>query len=193
MNPKRKTRENERKDRGVSPIIATILLVAITVVLAAVLYALVIMPAPPAPPTVVGFGPDAPGACTTAGGGSLYTYAVTVASVSSSLSDTRLGLRVTNVSGAVVPIGLAGVASGNCPGVGSSGTLGGWIAVLESPQGAGEATLDQSGWSPLPGATIPAQVVAESTFVIVSAHPIGGDTLATYPFSGGGISGQEGL
>ncbi len=193
MNPRRKTRDSERKDRGVSPIIATILLVAITVVLAAVLYALVIMPAPPAPPTVVGFGPDAPGACTTAGGASLYTYAATVASVSSSLTDSRLGLRVTNVSGAVVPIGLAGAASGGCPAVGSSGAPGGWIAVLDSPQGVGEATLDQSGWSPLAGASSPAQVDAESTIVIVSAHPIGGDTLATYPLSGGGISGQVGL
>jgi len=50
MRPKKKW-----ADKGVSPVIATILMVAITVALAAMLYAMVMIPPPPKPPSAIGF------------------------------------------------------------------------------------------------------------------------------------------
>lgn len=92
------------RKRGVSPIIATILLVAITVVLAAVLYVLIsgLTTGPGNAPLGSHFGWGAPVNTTTAA--PTYTYSISIASVSGvSTSNIQLGLRGAN--GATTPFG----------------------------------------------------------------------------------------
>lgn len=98
--------ENNGKDKAVSPIIATILIVAITVVLAATLYAV-----------IGGYGgligkstPTAGVSVTTSGN----TATVTINSVSGNLSFADLTLQVTtSLSTTAVPITFSSLTGGS--------------------------------------------------------------------------------
>jgi flagellin-like protein len=108
-------RQNWRKKnkRGVSPIIATILLVAITVVLAAVLYVLIsgLVKGPGNTPIGSAFGMSAPVSVITCATGSTlalkgctagdYAYAVTITSASSGVTLSSINLAVMTSTGAV--------------------------------------------------------------------------------------------
>ena len=96
-----------RKDeQAVSPVIATILMVAITVVLAAVLYVMVsgLLVGPGASKPVLTFGTP-----TTSSG----STTVTIASVSQSVGrdNYRVNLRVNTTTGSAVALAAAGAAS----------------------------------------------------------------------------------
>jgi len=96
-----------RKDeQAVSPVIATILMVAITVVLAAVLYVMVsgLLVGPGASKPVLTFGTP-----TTSSG----STTVTIASVSQSVGrdNYRVNLRVNTTTGSAVALAPAGTAS----------------------------------------------------------------------------------
>ncbi|MEM0134270.1 MAG: archaellin/type IV pilin N-terminal domain-containing protein [Thermoplasmatales archaeon] len=91
-------RDDEKKDKAVSAIIGTILIVAITVVLAATLYAV-----------LGGFGgligkptPTASMTVSETGSGASEVYAVTFTSVSSNLSLSNTQLKIVNGSGTFV-------------------------------------------------------------------------------------------
>jgi flagellin-like protein len=90
--------------RGVSPIIATILLVAITVVLAAVLYILIsgLTRGPGNTPLGSAF---AFGKVSEAQAGTNYYYNVSVASASSGLTWNSMNFQVKNPGGGVVTLG----------------------------------------------------------------------------------------
>lgn len=189
-----KTRANKTKDRGVSPIIATILLVAITVVLAAVLYILVSVFTHVSAPTIaIGFGTVGAATCTTAGGATINTYVVSVASTSDTLQTSSFGLKVENASSATVAPGTAGAASGGCPATGSSGVVGGWAIVLQSAAGTNLATFDTNGWTALSGSTLPLAISGGETLEVVCVHPLGQDSLIAYPSGSQGVTGQESL
>ncbi len=92
------------RKRGVSPIIATILLVAITVVLAAVLYVLIsgLTTGPGNAPLGSHFGWGSP-TNTTTKAPTVYSYSIDIASASGvSTSDVSFGLHSTN--GASLPV-----------------------------------------------------------------------------------------
>jgi flagellin-like protein len=97
-------RMRSRGRRGVSPIIATILLVAITVVLAAVLYILIsgLTRGPGNTPLGSAFGL---GSVSEAQAGSNYYYNVSIASASSGLTWNSLNFQVKNAGGGVVSLG----------------------------------------------------------------------------------------
>jgi flagellin-like protein len=192
----RKTREAERKKRGVSPIIATILLVAITVVLAAVLYILVSTVIPPTGggPIEIGFGTEAPSTCTTAAGATLNTYVLPIASATSGLTTAKFGFKIENLSNAPVPPGTASAGTGTCPALGSSGVAGGWVAVLQSDTGTNQAMFDTNAWAAIAGSTLPLAIGASQDLVVVSTHPLAGDTLQVYGTSSTqSVSGQGSL
>jgi flagellin-like protein len=102
----------KQRKRGVSPIIATILLVAITVVLAAVLYILIsgLTKGPGNTPlsTAFGFGtataqnPAAATAGECAAGD--YCYSISISEASSGLTATDLQFKMTTNTGTTVPI-----------------------------------------------------------------------------------------
>ena len=122
------------RKRGVSPIIATILLVAITVVLAAVLYVLIsgLTRGPGNTPlgTAIGFGPATPTHSTTAPSTgcptNAYCYTVSIASASG-VTSSDLQFKATDASGApatalvnVTLVGLSGSALALWTGAGGS-------------------------------------------------------------------------
>jgi len=124
--------------RGVSPIIATILLVAITVVLAAVLYVLV--------SGLTRTGASTPyslGMAVTSATGSGSNYAVTLSlSPTSGLTTGAFGLQVQNnggISQATVGSNPAGCKAGAAPTVCTSNGAG-WYAILVASNGTVSAT-----------------------------------------------------
>lgn len=128
--------------RGVSPMIATILLVAITVVLAAVLYTLVsglgagsTDPRPIAVEFTILGNPD-----TSRGG---VTWANFSLSPSQPVTTSEFGLTLATSGDLLIPSG-----SGNCTGgAGSCSQGSGWIAFLTNTQGTILNVWNASGWS----------------------------------------------
>jgi len=119
-----------RKDeQAVSPVIATILMVAITVVLAAVLYVMVsgLLVGPGASKPVLTFGTP-----TTSSG----STTVTIASVSQSVGrdNYRVNLRVNTTTGSAVALAAAGAAS--------SLSVGGTTYTITWTDIGGEATVN---------------------------------------------------
>src|SRR5579875_3641112 len=98
MQPNRNNRWRKTGKRAVSPIIATILLVAITVVLAAVLYILVSgLGSTGSKPYSLGLGS---GNAASAGSGSTLVYYDNFSvAPTSGLTTSLFGLKITNPSG----------------------------------------------------------------------------------------------
>lgn len=160
-----KTRTNEKKDRGVSPIIATILLVAITVVLAAVLYILVIHISNPQGqvPVNVSLVRTGGSECDRAN-----TVSVNVAGTTAPVDTGGFGLSLTPAAAteALAP-GTAGAPSTTSCGVAPPAS--GWIALLVSPGGSvQQAYYDAAGWHAW-NASVPVPLVASQTLLVVAA------------------------
>ncbi len=126
----------KNRNRGVSPIIATILLVAITVVLAAVLYVLIsgLTGSTAAAPIAL-----APAVTGSGGSGTTWYVAVSLAP-SATVTTTQFGLKVTNTTATQ---GTGAKAGTNCvvgytpytAGTTCTGTTGKWYAVLTNATG----------------------------------------------------------
>jgi flagellin-like protein len=186
----KKERSWRRKNkRGVSPIIATILLVAITVVLAAVLYILVQQY------TKSGTGSVPQSITYVNSGGGKYTtnyYNDTFAlSASTGLSTGSFGMKITTASGSVVALAGAptNCGAGTTLGVGAACTApasGTWYAVLYGSNNAVIATYSSAGWS----ATV--TVTAADSLLLISYAPLSGsgDTLASYGTGTASVSGS---
>lgn len=180
-------RWRKRTKRGVSPIIATILLVAITVVLAAVLYILIsgLTSGPGSTPLSVQFGQGTP----SKSGTTFYdTFQI---AVSSGITTAQFGLKITDTTGAPVGAGTAATCSGTyAPGTNCLKPTSGWYAVLISSNGTVVATFDSSGaWSATHS------ISNANSIVLVSASQLSGtsDSLAAYGLSGSSVSGSTTL
>jgi flagellin-like protein len=137
----------KNRNRGVSPIIATILLVAITVVLAAVLYVLISGLTGSTASAPIALAPAVTG---TGGGGATWYVAVGVAP-SSTIATTQFGLKVTNTTATQVISGAVGGAgctlhSAYTGGTTCTGVAGKWYAVLTNATGNIVAIYLSSGW-----------------------------------------------
>jgi flagellin-like protein len=189
--------------RGVSPIIATILLVAITVVLAAVLYILIsgLTGSSGSKPYTVGFGTGNP----SSGGANLY-YDELPVSVTSGLTTGLFSVKVTTPtgtgiaavadnSGAATACGYTaatGVMSG-AAGAFTTCTVGvaGWYAVLANQNGNVVAVFDSAGWHLQPGTT--AQAISNSMEIVVVSYSVyagSANTLSVYGSSSSSVSGS---
>jgi archaeal type IV pilus assembly protein PilA len=154
-----KMRAHRRKSkRGVSPIIATILLVAITVVLAAVLYVLVsgLTKTGASVPYQLGMSPSSQ-----SGSGATWTDVIAL-SPTSGLTTSAFGLKVTTPSSTVYPTvaasgtGCSVAATTNSPSS-CTGTAAGWYGVLVSPTTGYIVALwsgASAGWTYASGTTI---------------------------------------
>ncbi len=138
------------RKRGVSPIIATILLVAITVVLAAVLYVLI--------SGLTGSSASAPISLApvvqqSGVGGSGSTWYVPVGlTPSASVATTAFGLKVQSSGGTILPVAAA--VGGTCAVGGTytagstcTGVTGFWYGVLTNASGKIVAIYLSAGWS----------------------------------------------
>ncbi|HTP53714.1 MAG TPA: archaellin/type IV pilin N-terminal domain-containing protein [Thermoplasmata archaeon] len=199
MNAKRSkiraARAQRRKSkRGVSPIIATILLVAITVVLAAVLYVLVsgLTKTGANVPYTLGMNPSSQG-----GSGSTWTDVLAL-SPTSGLTTTAFGLKVTTPSSTVFPTvaasgsGCSISATTNLPSS-CTGTAGGWYGVLTSPSTGYIVALwsgASAGWTYASGTTIALNNGYQ--LWIVTAIQVAGNsyTLSAYSTGSSSVSGQ---
>ena len=183
-----------RSQAGVSPIIATILLVAITVVLAAVLYVVVThtLGATPQTTDALGLVTQASSQCASsgAGGQSYLIFSVALAKATGPLTTANIGASVTPSTWThPLTLGVASIASaGTCPAYPTSTSV--WIAYVDANNGTPIATYDSSsanGWTALPHQTIPSVLVTGLTFcVVVSATgpSLVGATLSIYGVNG---------
>ncbi len=166
---KRERSWRKARKRGVSPIIATILLVAITVVLAAVLYVLIsgLTSGPGNAPLGSHFAWSTPSNTTTKAP-TVYAYSIDIASASSvSTSDVSFGLHSAN--GASLPV------AGNIAKI--------W---LNNTQGANVATWTAGGgWAPVAGFS--GALSGGMTLGISASNGLLGDSLIAV--GGGSYSG----
>ncbi len=127
--------------RAVSPMIATILLVAITVVLAAVLYVLVAnLGSGATGPRPVSLEMTLQGSDTLLPGGA--SWANFSLDPSQTLTTAYFGLALVTSGGAFVPGG-----TGGCPhGAVSCSVTGGWLAFLSNSQGTIVNVWTGNGW-----------------------------------------------
>ena len=175
------------KRRAVSPIIATILLVAITVVLAAVLYILISgLGSTGSKPYQIGFGsgtPNSPHAGT--------FYDNFTMSSTSGLTTSIFGLKIITATGSPVVggtvattcVALGPVDQATCPGPAS-----GWYAVIADTSGNVVSTFSPTSntWS----ASV--TVSSSQTLVIVSAGILAGsgDSLTAFGTGSSSVSGS---
>ncbi len=191
-------RARRGRQRGVSPIIATILLVAITVVLAAVLYVLIsglvgstaAAPVTLAPSVVPG---------TPQGNGSTW-YVPVGLTPSASIATTTFGLKVTTTSGtsamatAVVgsgcKIGHAYTAGTTCAGTGAAG----WYGVLYPSNGTIMALYYSVSGSGAWSASVTISGGAWTVAIITPTQYDGnGHTLTAFGTGSTSVSGQVAL
>ncbi len=187
--------------RGVSPIIATILLVAITVVLAAVLYILVVGITATSKPTAnVGLVFDKQLTCPNAAAtpATFNVYEVTVASSTQTITTADFGLKIVPAgsSNAIAP-GLGTTTNaGPCQVFPSSGA---WVAVLQNSQGNALGWFDgsptNSGWNALGSNTLPLPLQDIASIVILGQGSLnlGQATLTLYGLNGETVSGAASL
>ena len=187
--PKPRWRRNKR--RAVSPIIATILLVAITVVLAAVLYILISgLGSTGSKPYQIGFGQGTPSQQGTATAPVyLDTFSV---STTSGLTTSLFGLKITSPTG--TPIG--GETPAGCAAVGDAVTActatgTGWFVVLENTSGDTAAVFNSTtnNWVvPVTGAVT---VSSALSVVVVSGSQYAGtgNTLSAFGTGSSSVSG----
>jgi flagellin-like protein len=178
--------------RGVSPIIATILLVAITVVLAAVLYVLV-------------SGLTRTGASTpyqlamseTNSGGSGTTYTVTLAlSPSAGLATGIFGLKIAQSGGATVPLSAPATnckAWSTTPATVCTGvTAGDWYGVLIASNGTLAATYGSAGWTYYAGTTTITLNGGYTLWVVTTSAIAGsGDVISAFGTGTSSVSGSQ--
>ena len=188
------------RKRGVSPIIATILLVAITVVLAAVLYVLVSGLTRTGASTPYSLGMTAqPGGATGSGANWFDTLAL---SPSSGLTTSMFGLSITSPSSSIVALASAAGGSGCTPGsayatgsTGCNGPTAGWYGVLLTSGNVIAATYLTSGgagaWAYASGTTTIA-VSSSYTLVVISAAQLAGNdyTITAYSTGSSSVSGS---
>ncbi|MGP8077558.1 MAG: archaellin/type IV pilin N-terminal domain-containing protein [Thermoplasmata archaeon] len=184
----RKTRQ-----RGVSPIIATILLVAITVVLAAVLYVLVSGLTRSGASTPYSLGMTAAVGGQTGSGANWFDQMAL--SPSSGLTTTMFGLTVTNPSGVTYALAPAVGGSGCTLGVqfapGATGCNGpaaaSWYGLILSATGAIQATYLLAGgvgtWTYNTGTTI--ALNSGYTLEVISFTQLTGNDYTISAFSTG--------
>ena len=197
-------RLSRKNKRGVSPIIATILLVAITVVLAAVLYILVTgLLTHTSTTSSIGLSAGTPAQCTLSGtgGATLNTYPVSIASTTSTITTANFGLKILP-AGSSTPTGAGtatSTAAGTCPGSSPTSGSGAWVAVLQSASGNNEAVFDSTGaWSTASTAiactgtcTLPITISGGMTIIVVSSTAMTQASLQVYGLGGASISGSE--
>jgi archaeal type IV pilus assembly protein PilA len=180
--------------RGVSPIIATILLVAITVVLAAVLYVLVsgLTKSGASTPYSLGMDPTSNG-----GSGTTY-YDIVALSPTTGLTTSAFGLKVTTPSlttyatEAASGTGCSIAATTNVPSS-CTGTAGGWYGVLVSPT-SGDIVALYSGasasWTYASGTTV-ALNNGYTLWILTTTQIAGNDyTLSAYSTGTSSVSGS---
>jgi flagellin-like protein len=185
-----------RAKRGVSPIIATILLVAITVVLAAVLYVLISGLTSSGASTPYSLGMSEKSATTT--GGNWITIQV---NPTSGLTTGLFGLKVTsNVNSSTVSASYpaanatckAGVSyAAGASGCGAPTTKYSWYAVLVNSGGSILSVFTSTGASTT-GWTATAAVSGSDTLYIVSGAVLSGSigfVMNAYPTSSSSVSG----
>ncbi len=189
-------RRNGGRGRGVSDIVATILVVAIVVVLAAVLYILIsgYLSALPAQPKSVTFANEK--STTTQVGTTVNYYVWWSLSLSGGMSTSDLGFKITTGQGAQLTLGAPAPgtcngtftpASGSSPphGACAAPVSGAWYGVLENGAGDVVSIWTGSGWTG-PGGTgnSTVSIVSGDTLVVVSGgtQPLAGsgDTLSVY-------------
>lgn len=183
-----------KSKRGVSPIIATILLVAITVVLAAVLYVLVsgLTRTGASTPYELGMSPSSNG-----GSGTTYTDVIAL-SPTTGLTTSAFGLKVTTPSATTYTLAaaVAGTGCWSTAGTGlpadCTGVSGDWYAVLVSPQtGDVLATYTTAGWAYTTGVTTIALTNGYTLWVVTSIQVAGNSyTLSAYSTGSSSVSGS---
>jgi flagellin-like protein len=197
MNPigKRMSISGRRKKRGVSPIIATILLVAITVVLAAVLYVLISGLTGSSASTPYSLQMSSPTPNSPAAG---TFYDALSLNPTTGLTTALFGLKISalgnvavgNATGAAAAC-TVGSAFGlaKCPGV-VTGTAPSWYVVLESSSSTVLATYVPGTWTP---STV--LVNGADTLVVVTSSSISGigDTITAFSTSTSSVSGSSPL
>lgn len=192
QNRLRGTRRRARAQRGVSPIIATILLVAITVVLAAVLYVLVSGLTKTGAQTPYELGMSESSA---SGSGTTWTIIMSL-SPTSGLTSGLVGLKITNVGGtsqptAAVPAACkAYVAPTVCATV-----SGGWYAVLVGSNGTVFAAYGSSQWVGYgSGITTVALNSGMQLWILTQSSYSGiGDTIVAFGAGSASVSGSQSL
>ena len=183
------------KRRAVSPIIATILLVAITVVLAAVLYILISgLGSTGSKPYQIGFGSGTPSQVTT-------TYFDTFSiSTTSGLTTSLFGLKIVTATGSSVGGQAPATCTADAKTVVSACTTtttpaGTWYGILENTNGTVAATFNPTttAWTTYTGSPITVNS-AYSVVVVSNAQLAGsGDTLSAFGTSSSSVSGSATL
>jgi flagellin-like protein len=181
----------------VSPIIATILLVAITVVLAAVLYILIsgLTGTSSSKPFSLGFGQGNPSQNTSTTTRYFDEFPV---SPSSGLTTGIFAAKILTPTGTGIAVGT--VPAGNCGTTPVSGTLfpacaapsaGAWYVLLANQNGGLLASYDGTGWH-LPAGVTSQAVSSAMEFIVVSTSVYAGsaNTLAVYGTGQSSVSGQ---
>jgi len=188
-------RWRKKRQRGVSPIIATILLVAITVVLAAVLYVLISGLTSSTATAPVSLAP-AINPSSTGGSGSTWYVSVGI-NPTAQIATSQFGLKVTT-SSATAPLAGAAAPAG-CTATGTpaytagttcTGVAGNWYAVLTNAIGNIVSIYTSAGWS------VSVTVSGGSyTLNIISAvvYDGAGYTLSAFGTGSASVSGQVSL
>jgi flagellin-like protein len=190
-----------RNLRGVSPIIATILLVAITVVLAAVLYVLVsgLTRTGVSTPYELGMG-----WLSSAGTGTNYTEVLSI-SGTSGLATALFGLKIVTPGGTSMTVGTVATATcypkttlvapqTSC----TTGVASGWFALLVNPSGflaasyGKNATTSNVQWNYASGTTTIA-INGGYQIWLVSQASLSGNTIAAYGTGTSSVSGTQNL
>jgi len=185
------TRWRKNRKRGVSPIIATILLVAITVVLAAVLYVLIAGLTHTGASTPYTIGMSAPSPTNPAAG--VYWNSITV-SPQSGVTTGMFGLALASQSNLPIAVGTAptttckstaAFTSANC-----GAPTGTWYAVLYG-------TVNNTVVNVWSGGSWTAGTIAltnAQTLVVVSGASLTGtlDVLSVFSTGSSTVSGQSG-
>jgi flagellin-like protein len=203
-------RWKRKNGRGVSPIIATILLVAITVVLAAVLYILVtgLIGGSHSVTSSIGWSLGSVSTCTVttpAADGTITVYPLTVASTTATISTANFGVSITQSGSATATSpGAPTAATGStCPDgatgcVPASATA--WDAILTTAQGTVEASFGTggtSGWYTPACAALGSPVTLSSGMILFVLQPssdnFGGATLTSFGLGGASITGSATL
>jgi len=185
-NPKGRSRRQgpfvRRKARGVSPIIATILLVAITVVLAAVLYVLVsgLTRTSTSTPYELGLAESNPS-------GPVTYSVITSMSPTSGLTTSAFGLKIVNPSGSSLPYGTipAACKAYATPSASCTAPASGWYGVLVGSNGTAWAAYGASGWTGYATGTTTIALNGGMTLWIISASSYTGQDYVLSAFGTG--------
>jgi flagellin-like protein len=154
--------------RGVSAMVATILLVAITVVLAALLYIMVSgVVSSSTGPRPIALELTVQGQATTSSNGE--TWVNFSLDPSQAVTTAEFGFVLLSTGGTPIPAG-----AGSCPSMGPSCSPGaGWIAFLWTPQGKVVNVWSSTGWS-------------NSTLTVLSSMTLGLVAAASLHVAGSG-------